>query len=754
MNASNNPICGKCNQPIPANAPNGVCPRCVFAAALAGSPGKGHTPNSTTQFDPYRSRGFLPPKPEDLNERLKDLHVESLIGHGGMGAVYRARQKHLDRVVALKILSPQLGSDPTFVERFVREAKTLAKLTHANIVMVFEFGMIDEMCFLVMEYIDGINLRDAIRNKTITPAQALQIVPQICEALQYAHDEGVVHRDIKPENILLNQRGQVKIADFGLAKMLDADANEMSLTGTHQVMGTRNYMAPEQIEKPQTVDHRADIYSLGVVFYELLTGELPIGRFANPSEKAPISSELDQVVLKTLEKEPDRRFQQASEIRTAVHDIERLRPIQVSQYQSPQPVSNATSRPPAPANALLPHAIGSVPFTIDNLGGGFKEVHGILHLYDAGMTLEFEVKDSVFKSIIQPLTTVSIPIDKISTVQLKRGMLRPKLTVTANSLAATKDVPGAEQGSFRLKIASTARDRIDGLVGEFQSILAKQVARPVNALPLNPFFPPTTPTPPIKSETSQDESADAAIQRLESPVGYLKVVGILNLIINASVMIGMITRVLRGPFHDFSLISKWGNWNNAGSIRDNFLSLWGEMTATSFSPFQLSGGIVSFAMGILILVAVSNIRSLKNYSLCVAIMCIAILPIYSLHFFGCIFAIWCLVVLLDPKVKCHFQDGNPLAAAASPALPTKRATAGKISIETPFGNLSSVSILVIGAIIGLALIAKRESNKAKPKPAKPNPVVQSSPDEPPIAPAIEQPPKAVPKDGLKTESDN
>jgi hypothetical protein len=146
-------------------------------------------------------------------------------------------------------------------------------------------------------------------------------VPQICDALQYAHEEGIVHRDIKPENILLDRRGRVKITDFGLAKLLNHDATDSRLTGTGQVMGTWHYMAPEQLENPLGVDYRADIYSLGVVFYEMLTGELPLGRFALPSEKAQLDIRLDDVVIRSLEKVPERRYQHASEIKDQVNRI-------------------------------------------------------------------------------------------------------------------------------------------------------------------------------------------------------------------------------------------------------------------------------------------------------------------------------------------------------------------------------------------------------------------------------------------------
>jgi hypothetical protein len=159
----------------------------------------------------------------------------------------------------------------------------------------------------------------------LTPAEALAIVPKVCEALQFAHDEGIVHRDVKPENILIDKKGRVKIADFGLAKLLSEGAGGSSedylLTLPHEVMGTPRYMAPEQVERPGAVDHRSDIYSLGVVFYEMLTGELPMGRFAPPSQKVQLDVRLDEVVLRALEKEPGRRYQNASEVKTQVESI-------------------------------------------------------------------------------------------------------------------------------------------------------------------------------------------------------------------------------------------------------------------------------------------------------------------------------------------------------------------------------------------------------------------------------------------------
>ncbi len=256
----------------------------------------------------------------EIAEHFPNLEVLGLLGEGGMGVVYKARQRTLDRIVALKVLPPRDDLDAGFSDRFAREARALARLDHPNIVRVHEFGEEDGLFYLVMEYVEGVTLRDVIEGHEMAPTQALSVVPQICDALQYAHDQGVVHRDIKPENVLLGTDGAVKIADFGLAKIVGA-VEDRTLTRHGQVMGTLHYMAPEQIEHPGDVDHRADIYSLGVVFYELLTGELPIGRFDPPSERVQVDVRLDRVVLRALQKRRDQRYQRASDVKTDVSAV-------------------------------------------------------------------------------------------------------------------------------------------------------------------------------------------------------------------------------------------------------------------------------------------------------------------------------------------------------------------------------------------------------------------------------------------------
>ena len=302
--------CPKCNAPLPADAPQGLCAKCLLAAAA--------TPTEAGQPPGER---LAPPPLETVMAAFPQLEIIELIGHGGMGVVFKARQPKLDRFVALKLLPQALAGDAAFAERFNREAKVLARLNHPEIVTVYDFGQSGGFYYLLMEFVDGVNLRQAMQAGHFSPQQALYLVPKICEALQFAHDEGILHRDIKPENILLDTRGRVKIADFGIAKLMGEARESVSLTASGMVVGTPHYMAPEQLEHPQDVDQRADIYSLGVVFYEMLTGELPLGRFAPPSQKSPIDPRVDEVVLHALEKEREKRYHSAGEIKTSVEAI-------------------------------------------------------------------------------------------------------------------------------------------------------------------------------------------------------------------------------------------------------------------------------------------------------------------------------------------------------------------------------------------------------------------------------------------------
>jgi len=340
---SPNRPCPKCGAPLAAGTVDGLCPACLLALNLA----------SQTDFTGDKTPPPAAPAPGENARFFPQLEIIECLGRGGMGVVYKARQPRLNRLVALKILSPEREKDPAFAGRFEKEAQALARLSHPNIVTVHDFGESGGMYYLLMEFVDGVTLGQLLAAGRVSPREALAIVPQICDALQFAHDQGIVHRDIKPENILMDRRGRVKVADFGLAKIIEPDAGRADLPvspeigaaqqhGPTGVMGTPNYMAPEQEAHPSAVDHRADIYALGVVFYQMLTGELPGKKLEPPSSKVLIDVRLDEVVLRALEKKPELRYQQASVLKTDVETIVGT------------PVGANEAGPPKPAGAVSP----------------------------------------------------------------------------------------------------------------------------------------------------------------------------------------------------------------------------------------------------------------------------------------------------------------------------------------------------------------------------------------------------------------
>jgi serine/threonine protein kinase len=266
--------------------------------------------------------------PEELAPHFPQLEILACLGRGGMGVVYKARQISLNRLVALKLLAPERTGDARFAERFEREAKALAALNHPHIVGIHDFGLAGGSYFLLMEYVDGMNLRQLLESKRLTPAEALRIVPPVCGALQCAHDHGIVHRDIKPENILIDKAGVVKIADFGIAKMVhggtaappgDSLRHPPGAEGS-LLFGTPAYAAPEQAGGAEA-DHRADLYSLGVVLYEMLTGTRPGDIPVPPSRQVEMDARIDRIVLRALEKSPCLRFETATAFRTQVESV-------------------------------------------------------------------------------------------------------------------------------------------------------------------------------------------------------------------------------------------------------------------------------------------------------------------------------------------------------------------------------------------------------------------------------------------------
>ncbi|MDZ4404136.1 serine/threonine-protein kinase [Prosthecobacter sp.] len=266
--------------------------------------------------DEASAAAWEPPSLEEVAKLFPQWQARRLLGRGGMGAVYEMRQQELDRLVAVKLLPIEASRDEHQVERFRREARTLAKLRHPGIVSLLEAGISPAgHFFFVMEHVDGSPLSQLIADGKLDAAKAIEIVRQVCEALAFAHAQGVIHRDIKPSNILIDSAGRAKVADFGLARLEQAQAvGALDVSHTGQFMGTPDYAAPEQVRDAAHVDHRADIYSLGVLLYEMLTGDLPRGVFQPPSRKAGSDTRLDDVVRRAMQERPEDRYQAAAEL--------------------------------------------------------------------------------------------------------------------------------------------------------------------------------------------------------------------------------------------------------------------------------------------------------------------------------------------------------------------------------------------------------------------------------------------------------
>ena len=287
----------------------------------------------------------------------------SLLGVGGMARVYVASDRVLERQVAVKVLSPPYAQDPSFVERFRREARAAARLSHPNIVAVFDSGSDAGLHYLVMEYVTGQSLAELLADRArLAPREAVEVGVEVCAALAVAHAQGLVHRDVKPANVLVGDDGRVKVTDFGIVKA----AAMATLTGTGTVLGTAAYLSPEQAQGGP-VDARSDLYSLGCVLYELLCGSPPFGSGADgppvavatrhlhqppepPSAHNPqVDPELDAVVLTALAKDPAQRYQSAIEL---VDALEKALAGDTVAAALTMPKSVTLTRPSSPTNTL------------------------------------------------------------------------------------------------------------------------------------------------------------------------------------------------------------------------------------------------------------------------------------------------------------------------------------------------------------------------------------------------------------------
>lgn len=319
-----------------------------------------------------------------INDRYE---IGKRIGRGGMAEIFQARDILLDRPVAIKVLFPEFATDPAFVERFRREAQAAANLNHPNIVGVYDWGKVNNTYYIAMEYVNGRTLADILKQSgTLTPMQVCDVMSEVASALISAHQNGVIHRDIKPGNILVSTTGQVKVADFGIARALGSGV-EQGLTQTGAVMGTATYFSPEQAQGAST-DQRSDIYSLGVVMYEMLSGSAPftgenavaiaykqVHEQAMPLNQrvATVPSEVAAIVAKCMQKSPDDRYSSADQVRDELRRfVEGMPVLAMSEHAAnndktrvlPQTETNATTLAGAQdaATELLPRT----PLTATN----------------------------------------------------------------------------------------------------------------------------------------------------------------------------------------------------------------------------------------------------------------------------------------------------------------------------------------------------------------------------------------------------
>ena len=419
--------CGETYQSDLASGLGGGCPHCL-ARMLA-------------QDTQDKDAGGDSPPVLAAGDTLGGVEILAPLARGGMGVVYKARQPQLNRVVAIKVIDAKLAGVPEFTQRFEREARALAVLNHPNVVQVFDHGQEDGLCYLVMEWVDGTSLREILAAGHLSADDALRYVPQICDALEYAHAQGVVHRDIKPENILIDREGQLKIADFGIARMRgDEQTGQEFVTQAGQRMGTPQYMAPEQQKHTDRVDHRADLYSLGVVFYEMLTGELPLGRFPTPSQRVKVDVTLDEVVLKTLEHDPNLRYQRASEIKQALTAPATAAPSTAP--ASPMPYANRPRITPF-AWLSLACAVASLLVLWEmtrawgySFGTVFADVKELDALEQGGSVRAFFV-DKPYLLLLRPLSIASLFLAMVFGWLALQSVRQGRGRVTGSGLAIT-----------------------------------------------------------------------------------------------------------------------------------------------------------------------------------------------------------------------------------------------------------------------------------------------------------------------------
>ncbi|MDF1826463.1 MAG: protein kinase [Verrucomicrobiales bacterium] len=469
---------------------------------------------------------WAPPSIEELQQLLPQYEIESILGQGGMGAVYKGSQVTLQRPVAIKVLPETLiqgDDDLQYVERFKLEARAMANLDHPAIVSVFDFGQTDVgHLYFVMEFVDGMDVEQyiAAAGGIVDPDHAVAIVSHVLDALEYSHSKGIVHRDIKPANILINQEGRVKIADFGLVKQFGSEsaAQLSALTMENVAMGTPDYIAPEALVTGSTPDHRADLYAVGVMLYKMLTGKLPRGLFRMPSEEmGNLDPRFDEIITYAIESSPEGRFQNATQFRAKLDELQSKPISKIEPDQSSGEVSKVVSQ------SLITPAAGdeSEPSTVEKSPGTKRRTT------QGPATTQ---QDRKFKL---PIGLVMLPVFVLLGLAVLYLLKSKDTTVAAtpdsppSSAAAqppevpsqaTPDTPPAKEDVSPHESAEV-ESAIDEIFGSAEASSAP-LEKPVKSIPKEPATETTPvaaapmsssePTPPAPASEAQDETEEAS----------------------------------------------------------------------------------------------------------------------------------------------------------------------------------------------------------------------------------------------------
>ncbi len=359
--------------PAPAPDPNAVDATMRLIPIPHVSPAAPPAPAATT---PPAAQPPPAPQSQTAERRIGKYIVKGELGRGGMGAVYLAEQPGLGREVAIKELIQSAIADPIALKRFIQEAQVMARASHPNLVQVHDLEQIGDANYIVLEFVRGKSLRDALNQGTLPLPQTFAVMHGALQALDYAHKRAIVHRDMKPENVLISEEGDVKVADFGIARLMDDSGAGSTATKTGTTVGTPQYMSPEQVASSK-VDGRSDLYSAGIMFYELVVGQPPFtaseadGPFTlmakhvqappkPPSVHRPgLDMGLEEVILKSLAKRPEERYQTGQEFDDAVCRVaDRLAP---GWQRSLQPGADLSKMVPSAAGMVAPPTASPMP---------------------------------------------------------------------------------------------------------------------------------------------------------------------------------------------------------------------------------------------------------------------------------------------------------------------------------------------------------------------------------------------------------